>query len=433
MVSLISFAFMATVTIAAFAYLAESVALAPRHAVLRSLAATLVIIVAVVIWFRVADPIRAHFPPSFFLWGATPFLALALVLFTWRRSVWLLRVQRVLTVPVCLTFAAATINVHYQYYPSLQSLHGWTAHDKVTVLQAVRIEEVARTTNTLPDRGVVLSENVDTPRSRFKARAPFVYLPPAWFGNPRPALPVVMLISGSPGTPADWTRSANADRLFDYWAAYHGGNAPVLVMPDVNGGPLDDTECVDGPRGRAETYITEDLRSYVIDKYGVRSDPGGWAISGLSEGGTCAMTLVLRHPDLFGSFAEFGGQAQPTVGRNDLRDLFGGNVAEQRAHDPANIMRGLRRPELAGWFEVGSGDYGATAAAKKLAPMVANAGGRSCIVLRGGIHNFTFWSDSLKHAQPWLIGQVFGVPGDGWATACTRAGGRVVRPGDVIK
>ena len=87
-----------------------------------------------------------------------------------------------------------------------------------------------------------------------------MYLPPAWFAHPRPALPVLELLHGTPGSPNDWTRGASIDVLVDRWAARHGGRAPIVIMPDVNGGFLADTECADGVAGNAETYLVVDVR-----------------------------------------------------------------------------------------------------------------------------------------------------------------------------
>src|SRR5206468_4097540 len=195
-----------------------------------------------------------------------------------------------------------------------------------------------------------------------------------WFGTPRPQLPVIMLMSGSPGTPADWTRSAGADVMFDEFAKSHNGIAPVLVMPDANGGPFDDTECVDGPRGKAETYLVEDVRAFVIDKYGTATDPRSWAVGGLSEGGTCGVTLTLRHPDLFASFVDFGGQIAPQVEGDELHKLYGGNQQALTDHLPTHLLDHAHFPGVAGWFEAGMSDRGAHAAARHLAPLVVAAG-----------------------------------------------------------
>ena len=44
-----------------------------------------------------------------------------------------------------------------------------------------------------------------------------------------------MLLHGTPGDPTDWTDGGLAPATADAWAAEHGGAAPVLVMPDING------------------------------------------------------------------------------------------------------------------------------------------------------------------------------------------------------
>src|SRR5205809_386833 len=83
----------------------------------------------------------------------------------------------------------------------LAALEGRHARDEASHRTAARLVAHARATAELPGHGVVLSLNVPASHSGFHARAPFVYLPPAWFATPRPALPVVVLIAGSPGTP----------------------------------------------------------------------------------------------------------------------------------------------------------------------------------------------------------------------------------------
>lgn len=56
-----------------------------------------------------------------------------------------------------------------------------------------------------------------------------------------------MLLHGTPGTPQDWIDGGQAAATADAYAAAHGGRAPILVMPDINGSIDADTECVDSP------------------------------------------------------------------------------------------------------------------------------------------------------------------------------------------
>src|SRR3954469_13377515 len=80
-------------------------------------------------------------------------------------------------------------------------------------------------------------------------------------------LPVLMLISGTPGVPFDWLRGGGALALANAWAISHGGDAPIMVLPDANGSSWGDTECVDGPRGRAETYLTVDVPAFLRARF----------------------------------------------------------------------------------------------------------------------------------------------------------------------
>jgi len=421
-VSLTSTWFLVALTATALALLATSAALAHWRVVVGGVGVAAGIVAVVAVWFAVVDPLHAGFPQSFFLWGAAPVLALVLAVWTWPRRSWWRRLVGVAAVPVGVAFAAATINAHYAYFPSIAALRGEKAHDQVSHRTVVSIVQAARTSATLPPRGVVLSLDTPTPRSRFHPRGMFVYLPPAWFSVPRPRLPVLMLIAGSPGTPADWTRSAAADLLFDGFASTHRGVAPILVMPDVNGSAFADTECVDGPRGNAETYVVDDVRRFVIDHYGATSDPRSWAVGGLSEGGTCALVLSLRHPGLFGSFLDFGGEIAPTIAGPELADLYGGNRQALVAHLPTHLLDHQAHPGLAAWFEVGLGDRSARVAARRLAPLVVAAGGQACFVERTGGHNFIFWHEALRHSLPWIVSRL-GLTAEDTTTACTQAGG----------
>ena len=143
-------------------------------------------------------------------------------------------------------------------------------------------------------RGTVIQFRMPGTVSRFNARVGQVYLPPAWFQTPRLQLPVIELLHGSPGDPADWTRAGYADVAADAYARTHHGIAPIIVMPDVNGREWwHDSECVNGPMGNAEQYLTVDVRNAVVRKLGARRQGSAWSIAGLSEGGSCAAASPL--------------------------------------------------------------------------------------------------------------------------------------------
>ncbi|MBL3747930.1 hypothetical protein IQ261_27120, partial [Mycobacteroides abscessus subsp. massiliense] len=177
--------------------------------------------------------------------------------------------------------------------------------------------------------------------SGFKHRGEYVYLPPAWFaGETPPRLPVVMMIAGEFNTPADWVRTGNATKMIDDYAASHAGQAPIFVFVDVAGSFNNDTECVNGPRGNAADHLTEDVRPYVVSEFDSSPDPANWAVVGWSMGGTCAVDLMVMHPDLFSTFVDIAGDHGPTAGtkQQTIDRLYGGDAAQWDAFDPRTVM-----------------------------------------------------------------------------------------------
>ncbi|TCK21708.1 alpha/beta hydrolase [Pseudonocardia endophytica] len=298
------------------------------------------------------------------------------------------------------------VNAHFEFYRTIGQAFGEPPADVVSLAEA-REEE-----GRVPDAGQIVSLDVPATASRFSARPTQVYLPPSWFAKDRPLLPVVMLLHGTPGSPQDWIDGGQAQTTADAFARAHGGLAPVLVLPDVNGSLGADTECVDSPLGNVETYLTVDVPTAAVRVLGTR-DPGpSWAVAGLSEGGSCALMLALRHPDRFGAFGDFSGLLGPRLGDTNadtastVAQLFGGSQQAFAAHEPIDLLTAGRYPGLGGWFEVGDADQQPYAAIEQLVPAARSAGITSClVVLPGAGHTFDVWSDAFSRSLPWLSGR----------------------------
>src|SRR6478609_1181133 len=93
--------------------------------------------------------------------------------------------------------------------------------------------------------GQLITRVIPGRSSGFPARAALVYLPPVLRQAPQTRLPVLLLLHGTPGGPGDWVQGGGLARTMDAFAAVHGGRAPLVVMPDINGARGADTECVD--------------------------------------------------------------------------------------------------------------------------------------------------------------------------------------------
>ncbi len=227
-----------------------------------------------------------------------------------------------------------------------------------------------------------------------------MWLPPGFLADPGRPRPVIEMIGGTPSWTSDWTRSARIDTTADALAGSHGGEAPILVMVDANGTAFGDTECVGG----SETYLTTDVPTFMEAHFGVPDDRRSWAVAGYSEGGTCAVTLALRHPDRYSAFADLAGDSHPDVGghHHTVHALFGGSEAEFAAHDPATLLADGAYPELAGWFGCGHRDGAPRRATGALADAARRAGMTVQQFTGPGGHDFGFVTRALAEALPWL-------------------------------
>lgn len=277
-------------------------------------------------------------------------------------------------------------NAYYGTYPTVASFVDGTP------------AEAPPPPGTLPPTGQTVPVPIASARSGFVTRPALVHLPRAWFAEPRPSLPVVMLLHGTPGAPAEWLDPGAAARTADAWAERNGGVAPIVVMPDVTGGAgggRDVALCADTAAGNVETYLTADVPAFLQAEFSARAPGTGWAVAGHSAGGTCALTLALRHPDLFRTVAAFGA---PSIGID-------------AAHDPAQLLLGVpARPGTAARFDLG-GDDPDVAMVRLLAPLADAAGIDTCVVVRPGVGvGPGSWGPAFADALPWLAARLGQVP-----------------------
>ena len=278
------------------------------------------------------------------------------------------RALAILVVPLVVLATAVGINADVQEYPNIAAAFGLTrvlpldltslpAPDGAAPVAAGPIDEAWSTSSPLPARGRLGSTTIPATQSGFAAREALVYLPPAALVDDAPALPVIVAMSGQPGSPLDMFASGRLDRVMDQYASAHHGLAPIVVVPDQLGAPEDNPMCVDSPLGQSATYITVDVPAWIRANLRVLPDPASWAVMGFSQGGTCAAQLGSAHPDLFGTIVDISGEMAPTIGADTVQDAFGGSQAQYAAAFPAAIME-ARTPyaDMAGFFCVGEDD-----------------------------------------------------------------------------
>ncbi|MGH3636002.1 alpha/beta hydrolase [Mycobacterium sp.] len=375
-------------------------------------------------------------PRALWVWIALTGAAGAVLLLGWRNARWWRRTTSIMAVPLCLLSAALALNGWVGYFPTVQT--AWnqlTAGPLPDQTDATSVTAMAAK-GALPPRGSVVPVTIPADASHFKHRGELVYLPPAWFADPRPQLPTVMMIGGEFNTPADWLRAGNAVKNADEFAAAHGGNAPVMVFVDSGGAFNNDTECVNGRRGNAADHLTKDIVPYLTSQFGVSPARSNWGIVGWSMGGTCAVDLTVMHPDLFSAFVDIAGDIGPNAGSmaQTIARLFGGNANAWADFDPAMVMtKHGRYTGVSGWFAVTStvppaphrnlavadtttpGTHGDNSGSPTTAADHLCALGRAnnidcAVIAQPGKHDWPFADRVFTAALPWLAGQL-GTPG----------------------
>jgi S-formylglutathione hydrolase FrmB len=258
--------------------------------------------------------------------------------------------------------------------------------------------------------GVLRTVVIPGSTSGFRARPAMVYLPPSAGDGRR--LPVLELLHGVPGSPADWVQHGHVAATMDAFAARHGGLAPIVVIPDINGSLRADSECVRSPRGGdVERYLTVDVPRWAVAHLPASPDRRDWAIGGLSEGGTCSIMLALRDYPAFRAFADLSGLARPTVGDRDnppatIRQYFDGSRAAYDEHDPLWLLGHDRYPGLSGWLGCGAGDVAVRRDQRSVAAAARAAQVSVHDEVVPGRHSWQVWAGELQRLLPWLWGLI---------------------------
>ncbi|MBW4443002.1 MAG: esterase family protein [Plectolyngbya sp. WJT66-NPBG17] len=138
-----------------------------------------------------------------------------------------------------------------------------------------------------------------------------IVLPPGYDQQPQDQYPVIFLLHGGHGDPTAWFIKGKALKVIE--GLYASGKLPpsIIVTPDGNDSrgtsALWDPEYINGRYGDVVSAIGEELVQEIKTRYRTQSDPGFWAIGGLSSGGWGALNVGLHHPQIFKTLFSHSG------------------------------------------------------------------------------------------------------------------------------
>lgn len=172
----------------------------------------------------------------------------------------------------------------------------------------------------------------------FVPRDATIYLPPAALVPSAPALPLVVMMNGHPGSPYPTFVEAALNKL----AARHEGLAPIVIVADQLGGTVQQPACSPYSRfGNVAKYINTDVVRYARTHLNIIKNPRYWTIAGYSDGGACSLKWAAEYPKIWGNMISISGDVYPGAanGNTSLLEGFRGDRALQLSQMPAVFVK----------------------------------------------------------------------------------------------
>lgn len=220
-----------------------------------------------------------------------------------------------------------------------------------------------------------------------------VVITPATYSQ-RDAFPVVYLLHGYSGDYTDWVSKAPSIKDF---ADRHG---LIIVCPDGGYGSWYWDSPVDSSF-RYETFVSDELVTWVDSQYKTIANRGGRAITGLSMGGHGALYLAMRHTDVYGA-------AGSTAGGVDIRPFplnwemaerlgsYADHPGRWDSHTVINLVHRLTPNALSLIIDCGISDffYGVN---EQLHRKLLDRNIPHTYITGPGAHNWEYWQHSVAY------------------------------------
>ena len=171
----------------------------------------------------------------------------------------------------------------------------------------------------------------------------YVYLPPAY--DPLVAYPLAIILHGAhidEHAFLDTGVLKSLDRMISQ------GEAPatIIAAPDGTYEGTNRITCshslwVNGLGGRFEDHVVAEILPYLMRTFSIRPEREAHALLGISAGGFGAMTIALKHRDVFGTIATVGGPLNVRYDNCQRRygdDFDPATYRERTEYDPEMII-----------------------------------------------------------------------------------------------
>lgn len=316
---------------------------------------------------------------------------------------------------VCAVFSTATgIDQAYGEYATIGSLFSQDSYREADLTGMAKRSDLISVTqwrqkaangsiSDIPAHGEVSKVNIPATTSHFEARQALVYLPPAALvtAKHKPALPVILMMSGQPGSPGRVFAAGGIQTMMDDYAQHHDGLAPIVIAADQLGDDSHNTLCVDSSvYGKALTYLTKDVVDWVKTNLPAAQQAQDWAIAGFSQGATCSLQIGANHPDLFGTIIPTGSELKPTNGSESsmISRFFHGDRTAYEKQIPINAIRNHAPSNQTLVIGAGERDRESVRNVELIAPVAQQEGMHvTAVESLGNAHDWHAVRDTLRY------------------------------------
>lgn len=205
--------------------------------------------------------------------------------------------------------------------------------------------------------------------------------------------PVVYLLHGYGGNAESWIKTKPnlteiADKMGIIFICPDGGNSWYMDSPVR-------------ANSRYETFIIKELVPYVDANLNSVKERKGRAITGNSMGGYGAITLAIKHKDLFGAVGSTSGglDIRPFPKNWELDSLLGDQSKDKEtwnSYTPINMIESICNGDLAIVIDCGYGDFFFDVNNAFHNKLLAR-GIMHDYYVRSGEHTHSYWNNSIEY------------------------------------
>jgi enterochelin esterase-like enzyme len=326
-----------------------------------------------------------------------------------------------------LLTATVALNDQFTFFADWTDLHGalFGGQQASTALAGTSAREAANTPVTgraatpLPARSAtmgplpalppgaptadrVLRYTVTGARSRLRGVV-LVTLPEGYTAaaNAHRSYPVLETFHGYPGDPSQWVDFMGLGNSIDAGVRRHQVSEMLTISPTLEFPPGVDTECVDGTglAPKVETWLTEDVPSWAVTTFRIRTARSSWATIGLSMGAWCAAMATMLHPQQYAAGIIMGGYFAPEFSSNYRP--FTSRSSPAKRYDLVALAR-RAPPPVALWVETSHSDHVSYPSTSRLLRATHPPTSVQALVLSHAGHRLSLWQAELPGALAWL-------------------------------